>query len=390
MSLALTSLAGLSTVQSNNFVYILSVDLGWPDATWADAERQCQAHGFYLARIISQRDQHLMQYKLSGFRAGQRAGFYTGNATANCATWPCGMWFGANDIVTEGTWRWSNGQPLSFSTDGFGAVTGGSPQGQYPWGNLTSGATSDEPNDYHGPLSPNGEDCGRLDLQFSDGLWNDVPCDWLNPYVCEMPIDNTTFRGGYLAQDPSPPPEPPAPPPPPPPPSPQLPPVHPPPLPLYPPAPPPEGFDWWPVATITAGMLAGCLLTILILWCWTDVPKVLAPRMRQASPQDPDVENFMTKRGKDAAMEDVDPELKVNPVLQEQLQRGHEGARKNHVNKAAVGPSGQALTILGWGIKGTSKKIKEDEAAKKQRSYMKAVDNLLTKPESETAITAQI
>ena len=42
--------------ETSSFVYILSVDLGWPDASWPDAEQRCKDHGWYLARILSTRD----------------------------------------------------------------------------------------------------------------------------------------------------------------------------------------------------------------------------------------------------------------------------------------------------------------------------------------------
>ena len=139
-----------STPHLSDFVYILSVDVGWPDMSWQDAEAQCKTNGFYLARILSPRDQNLMQYKLAGFKQGVAGGFYQGAATPDCAAWPCGMWIGANDRGTEGDWQWTNGALLShYGFGGFDNATGQEP-GLYPWGSLASGATSDEPNDYGG------------------------------------------------------------------------------------------------------------------------------------------------------------------------------------------------------------------------------------------------
>merc|ERR1719217_1181812 len=98
---------------------------------------------------------------------------------------------------------------------------------------------SDDPDDpgyqmgTDGRPAINGEDCLRLDLEYSDGLWNDVPCQWNSPFVCELALDNNTFRGGFIAQSPSPPPAVPTPP--------GFPPLQPG-APLYPPppAPPPS------------------------------------------------------------------------------------------------------------------------------------------------------
>ena len=80
---------------SASFVYVLSVDLEWPDMSWPDAEQKCKDHGFYLARILSDRDQELMRFKLEGFQKGKDAGFYKGNPQPDCTSskgWPCGMW----------------------------------------------------------------------------------------------------------------------------------------------------------------------------------------------------------------------------------------------------------------------------------------------------------
>ena len=66
------------------------MDVQWPDADWWGAEQKCRENGAYLARILSSRDQDLMRYKLNGFRAGRDAGFYVGNTTTHCSSWPCG------------------------------------------------------------------------------------------------------------------------------------------------------------------------------------------------------------------------------------------------------------------------------------------------------------
>ena len=140
------------TAPTSAFAYILSVDVGWPDMSWPDAEAQCKKQGFYLARILSQRDQDLMLYKLDSFTAGRDAGFYTGTAAAGCSQWPCGMWIGANDREQEGQWKWTNG--VLLSEYGFGGVddsTGGqksntnpsgTSSGLYPWGGTALNAVS--------------------------------------------------------------------------------------------------------------------------------------------------------------------------------------------------------------------------------------------------------
>jgi len=231
---------------SADFAYILSVDVGWPDMTWAAAKEKCQQHGLSFASVLSDDDQTRIRYKLRGFKTARADGIYNAVADPNCDSngdgqhtvddWPCGLWIGGSDIDVEGDWRWASGILMSeYNFGGFDAATGQT-RGVYPWGATSDGASSDEPNDY--PVVINGvvvgEDCARLDLQYSDGLWNDVPCAWLSPFVCEQALDNSTWRGGFTAQSPSPPPISPPPPLPP-----QIPSPSPPP-PVTPPSVPPS------------------------------------------------------------------------------------------------------------------------------------------------------
>ena len=398
----------------SDFVYILSVDVGWNDTSWQGAEAKCRQEGFYLARILSARDQALMRYKLQGFRAGMSAGFYTGSNDANCPTWPCGMWFGANDLRQEGTWQWSNGQLLSLY--GFGAVTNGLPRGVFPWGSTADGGTDDEPNDYGGY-----EHCGRLDLQYSEGLWNDVSCEWRNPFVCEMPLDNTTGRGGYYAAEPFPPPVPPFPPPqpstpppgsppplspaprpspdpfPPPPPLPDLPEPSPPPPPVpstpqppavppYYPAPAPAPFNWM-VLAIPASLLAGCFMGLLFFKYCNDAPKIAKPRTKRKE-EEVDMTDFMRREKGDSVLEDGDPELNMNPIIVEKMQRDREATRKKGAKKKGGGVVNSALSVLRFSIR-NSKKIDDEDTpenqAKRQKGYFKQVDAMVTSKQKAAA-----
>ena len=67
------------------------------------------------------------------------------------------VWIGANDIATEGEWRWPDGAPLGYI-------------------NWTSG----EPNDFDG-----NEDCGEIKASKGEPVWNDVPCSRELHFVCE-------------------------------------------------------------------------------------------------------------------------------------------------------------------------------------------------------------
>ncbi len=140
-------------------MYIMSVDLGWPDATWQDAKDKCASKGWYLASILTERDQELMVARVLGFKEGVQQGYYRRppvepdcvDINTGASKWPCGMWIGANDREEEGNWRWSNGQLLS-QYGGLGAFdnyTGTQIRGRVPWSNTTVPRTDDdEPNNF--------------------------------------------------------------------------------------------------------------------------------------------------------------------------------------------------------------------------------------------------
>ena len=193
----------MATQQQGAFAYIISVDVGWPDMTWVEARNKCNEHGLSFAKVLSEDDQTKMRYKLLGFKKGVDDGIYTPSPDANCkggdpTEWPCGLWIGGNDREVEGTWKWTNGLLMSYyNFGGFDPSTGQVP-GLYPWGSEASGATADEPNNWNKTAGFElGEDCARLDLEYSTGLWNDVPCAWKSPFVCEQALDNSTWRGGF-------------------------------------------------------------------------------------------------------------------------------------------------------------------------------------------------
>jgi len=386
---------------SASFAYVLSVDVGWADSNWVDAEATCNEHGFYLARILSQHDQDLMLYKLNGFRDGLEAGFYTGNPTPDCPSWPCGMWFGANDRDEEGEWKWSNGILLSHY--GFGGVDSSTnyTAGVAPWGGISAGSSDNEPNDYKAADNNfEGEDCARLDLQHSTGLWNDYKCDAVNPFVCELPLEDNDWRGGFLAQSPSPPPVSPFPPAspgntwspsvppgnspepsPPPPPVPQPPEPSPPPpvgfrpeLHHAPATPPPPPFDWLPIA-IAGGVIALLLFVVLVLYYCTDLPKILAPGTRKKRPEVENLGDFMVRD--DADMADLDPELQLNPVMMAKLEAERE-ARGLPKKGGGRGKNG-ALAKLGLRISEAQGGGPNAPAGK--QGMLKQLDKMIMKPE---------
>jgi hypothetical protein len=80
---------------------------------------------------------------------------------------------GASDQTTEGDWRFVDG--VQF----WSGAADGTPVGPryVNWG-------VDQPDELS-PLTETEEDCGAL--QLSDGTWNDVPCEFEYPFVCESP-----------------------------------------------------------------------------------------------------------------------------------------------------------------------------------------------------------
>ena len=54
---------------------------------------------------------------------------------------------------------------------------------------------TDEPNNYGGM-----EDCAKMSV---GGTWNDVPCEWRIPFVCDKadPTYVIAFITGYICMD---------------------------------------------------------------------------------------------------------------------------------------------------------------------------------------------
>ena len=75
---------------------------------------------------------------------------------------PAVMWLGATDVVTENKWFWAQSDtPLTYFSD---------------W-------LKGEPNNYNSE-----EDC--LTFNYDKRHWNDVPCTYKYPFVCQKSISN--------------------------------------------------------------------------------------------------------------------------------------------------------------------------------------------------------
>ncbi len=110
----------------------------WRARTWVDAEASCEAQGATLT-VIEDAAENAFVWQEFRARVG---GDY---------------WLGASDLAAEGAWVWADGAPMLFED----------------W-------APGEPNDAGG-----NEDC--MNGWGFDGTWNDLPCDWGLPSVCEAP-----------------------------------------------------------------------------------------------------------------------------------------------------------------------------------------------------------
>ena len=80
-------------------------------------------------------------------------------------------YIGANDIVNEGEWVWSDGTDFNFGLDTRGSV--------WPWG---KNQDENEPNDL------GNEDCVTL-RRIYDYDWEDVSCGQSSSFICNLPSE---------------------------------------------------------------------------------------------------------------------------------------------------------------------------------------------------------
>ena len=99
---------------------------------YSGAQAYCEDQGGYLVKITSYSENTFVRSMISGH-----------------------IWIGANDISSEGSFKWPDGGSLVFS-------------------NWDSG----EPNN-----NKNKEDCGEM---YNDGTWNDATCTDTQYFVCEF------------------------------------------------------------------------------------------------------------------------------------------------------------------------------------------------------------
>jgi len=104
---------------------------------WEDARSACLADGGDLASIHDE----------------ETNDFLWGTASAiEYTRW----WFGLSDLEEDGVFVWSDGTDLDYFDWGGGEPNGGTNENCVHW------------------------------ADWNDGLWNDIPCDHLMPYVCQF------------------------------------------------------------------------------------------------------------------------------------------------------------------------------------------------------------
>lgn len=111
-------------------------------ASWEEAERACAERGGRQVKLESEEEQEFLLAAGVG-----------------------GAWLGLTDAEAEGSWRWSDGGAVGFSS----------------W-------AEGEPND-----AGAGEDCASLR---SDGTWNDLGCGAALAFVCEATAPATPLDPG--------------------------------------------------------------------------------------------------------------------------------------------------------------------------------------------------
>lgn len=126
----------------------------WPAARAAAAGRTYQGMRGYLATITTQEEQALL--------ANRRSRPY---------------WLGATDQAAEGEWRWQTG-PEAGQLIWQGAAGG--------YGLAYTNWSAGQPDDYHNPYHPQGEDYG---VMYASGQWNDLDA-----------CGTGTAIGGYLVE----------------------------------------------------------------------------------------------------------------------------------------------------------------------------------------------
>jgi len=119
------------------------------------------------------------------------------------------------------------------------------------------------------------------------------------------------------------------------------------------------------------------LILCMFIWWKTDLPKVLAPRLRKKQANMDPFEDFVGKD--DNPMEDHDPDLVMNPIMLAKLQIEKESKMKKSGRKSGT-DSGKSGGLKRLGIKFDEA---TPESSKSQKFHMKQIDLHLRKEEEQ-------
>ena len=110
---------------------------GWISSkkSWSSAQSNCISLGGYLTKMESQGEMEFLKGKFGGKR----------------------FWTGASDVITEGTWLWSDGSPVSWTYWDWPNPDGGGSENCAMWHNSLEG-------------------------------WVDAPCYYSRYSVCSMKV----------------------------------------------------------------------------------------------------------------------------------------------------------------------------------------------------------
>eukprot|EP01051_Picozoa_sp_SAG22_P025270 SAG22_NODE_7406_length_742_cov_36.537455_1_plen_210_part_10 len=142
--------------------------VGEPPLSWADAEEACQEMGSqtHLASVTSAKKQAAVAHLV-----------LTGATTG-------AVWIGLNDMAEEGSFVWSDDEPLEYSNFALGNPDNRDDGG----GKDTANGPNGGPNDAF-KMGGHGQ---------ADGLWRDVHTGKVFPYVCARKATPTTASGGEM------------------------------------------------------------------------------------------------------------------------------------------------------------------------------------------------
>ena len=142
----------------------------------------------------------------------------------------------------------------------------------------------------------------------------------------------------------------------------------------------------WLLLVIPLVVFILLLLLCMLVWKLTDLPKILAPRLRAVEEKEDPLDDFIVKE--DTPMEDFDPELQLNPVILAKLEvernKAHAARRKGkgHKGTGADGVPG-ALARLNFRLSLKEKKVEEPKKAN-----MKNIDFMLQRTNKKKAEAA--